>query len=171
MNNYPIILNIVLYQIVWFGCVFWQDKFILPGTILLGLHLLLCKNKVQELAVVLYCASMGLMMDAILTLFGFFEFSATPSFLPIPLWLVLIWVGFAGTLRHGLRYFMDRPLLALSVAAVGAPLVYHSASRLGAVTFPIGPVVTGLVISAAWLFLMVMFLLVTQLLSNNARPV
>lgn len=171
MKSYPVILNIILYQLVWFGCVFFQDKFLLPGVVLIVLHLLLCKDKSQELAVVAYCASMGLVMDATLTLVGIFEFTATPSFLPIPLWLILIWVGFAGTLRHGLRFFMERPLLALSAAAIGAPFIYHTASRFGAVSFPVGPVVTGVVVSAVWFFLMMMFLLFTKLLSREVKPV
>jgi len=118
-----------------------------------------------------YCASMGLVMDATLAIVGIFEFTATPSFLPVPLWLILIWVGFAGTLRHGLRFFMERPMLALSAAAIGAPLIYHSASRLGAVSFPLGPLITGAVVSVAWLFLMIMFLLLSRLLSVEAKPV
>lgn len=157
-NRYPKILNIVLYQVLWFGCVFFQNKFLIPALFLIALHFLLCQQRLKELTVVLGCSAIGILVDSLLTSAGFYEFSQPPLWPLVPMWLAILWVGFAGTLRHGLSYFMERPYLALAAAALGAPLTYHAASRFGAVQFPVGAIGTAAAVSASWIAMMVLFL-------------
>lgn len=153
------LLNFVLFQAIWFGCVLWRDAFEPVAFALIALHLLLSSNRKTELGLMLSCGLFGTAIDSVLSLSGVFEFSGNDMLLPIPLWLVAIWLGFAATLRHGLQFFVDRPAILLPLAAIGAPLNYLAAERFGAVEFPLGGTLTAATVSAVWVLITLKFVL------------
>jgi hypothetical protein len=108
------------------------------------------------------CASLGLLADIILTYMGVYEFTPSPVGIPVPIWLGVLWLGFAGTFRVGLAFFIKRPPLAVAAAAIGAPFSYLAAGQLGAVSFPYGVVKTGLVLACVWIVLMSVFVRIVQ---------
>ena len=103
------------------------------------------------------CGSIGIGVDSFLKWQGVFLFDPEPQVFVIPLWLVGLWLGFAGTLRHGLNYFVKRPALAALAGAIFAPLTYFAAARLGAVSFPLPGATTVWIIGAVWAVMMVCF--------------
>ncbi len=167
-HDYPAWLNLLGYQLLWFLAIFTGDKSLIIIVFFLFLHVYLSAEKVDEAAMVLFCTVVGLVIDSILTLSGIFVFDPAPDLLAIPLWLVGIWLAFSATLRLGLRFFLDRPPLALACAAIGAPLAYLSAGRLGAVEFPLGYLITGLIIAAIWVPLMVLLIVSSRWLDSRA---
>lgn len=56
-----------------------------------------------------------------------------------PPWILAIWAAFAVTLPRSLAFLQGRPWLATAFGAVGGPLAYLAAARMGAVVFPIPP--------------------------------
>jgi hypothetical protein len=46
--------------------------------------------------------------------------------------MLCLWIAFATTLGHSLRWLMNRPVAAAAAGAVGGPLAYLAAGRLGA---------------------------------------
>ena len=101
----------------------------------------------------------GTLIDTALTVSGVFIFTeaqANISLLPIPIWLSLLWAGFAGTVYHSLTVFKGRPLLAALGGAIFAPLSYIAGANFDAVelgfTIPITFVIIGVVWSIVFPF-------------------
>ncbi|MEM7570717.1 MAG: DUF2878 domain-containing protein [Pseudomonadota bacterium] len=158
-SGYPKLLNFVLFQAIWFGCILWRDAFEPIAFALIALHLLLCRNRTTELGLMLSCGLFGIAIDSALSIAGVFEFADAQRLLPVPLWLMAIWFGFAATLRHGLQFFVARAFILLPLAAIGAPLNYLAAERFGAVVFPLGGTQTAILVSAVWVLISVKFVI------------
>ncbi|MFK7853697.1 MAG: DUF2878 domain-containing protein [Granulosicoccus sp.] len=166
-KHYSVFANVVFYQLIWFGAVLGGQQYVVGLFALVLLHLYLSSGRREEMIVMGSCASIGIMTDSLLTYFGLFEFSHSP--VVIPLWLVVLWLGFAGTFRLALSYFMKRPPLAIAAAVVGAPLSYLAAARLGAVTYPYGYLTTAAVLAAVWFILMNIFLRIVSSVESSAQ--
>ena len=157
------ILNFLLFQFVWFSSVFS----IVYGMSFLGIILVLfvavfyifISNYPGRL-LFFYCLSaiFGFLVDTLLLNFG--VISLTPTFFMntifqiSPLIMVMFWVNFVATFDYSLSWILKHKWLGSILGALGAPLSYFSAYKLGAIT--LGPTVMYglLVIAATWLFVM-----------------
>jgi hypothetical protein len=76
-----------------------------------------------------------------------------------PLWLVSLWVLFATTLNHSLRWFQRHLWLAVLAGGIAGPLSYLAGDRLGAlqVSIPLLPV-----LSLTWALALPLMLLATR---------
>ena len=155
--NYRLVLNFFWYQTIWFSAILGGEQFEPAIALLIILHLLHSQDRKAELMTMLPCAAIGISVDSFLSWQGLFLFNPAPELLPIPLWLVGIWFGFAGILRHSLNYFVSRPALATCAGAVFAPLTYFAAARLGAVSFGLPDSISALVIGVVWAIMMAAF--------------
>ncbi len=167
LRAYPIWLNLIGYQSLWFLAIFTGNYSLLAFALGLAAHLWLSPERVKEVTMVMFCAVIGVTIDSVLTVSGVYVFDPQPTLLPIPWWLLGIWLAFAATIRHGLRYFIARAPLALISAAIGAPFAYLSASRLGAVVFPLGYLKTALIVSAAWIPLMALLIITSRWIDSR----
>ncbi len=78
---------------------------------------------------------MGIVIDGFLGISGLLHYaSATPSLLA-PIWILSIWAAFAMTFNHSFVFLQGRPAFGAALGAVGGPLAYEGAARLGAVQF------------------------------------
>ena len=150
MPPYPTWANLVLYQTLWFIAVLGREQWAWSLPILLAVHLYLCRDRRRELLIMAVGSLVGSAVDCVLTLSGVFVFSPSPVFLPIPLWLVAIWLSFTGTLRHALAYLVARAVLFVLLAGTLAPLSYLAAAKLGAVELPYGLLDTYLILAPVW---------------------
>ncbi len=170
----PAICNMLWYQAIWFLAILGGGATVAIVGILLIWHLARSVNRIAELIIVVGCGSCGYLADTLFSALGIYQFPGG-SVLPAPLWLLGLWLGFAGTLRHSLAYLTDRPLLLVIFGAVGAPLSYLAAARLGAVVFPYGNVATLILVSLTWVTLLPLFSLlcrhVGQISARQARPI
>lgn len=155
---YPKWLNFILFQSIWFAAILGQGTLEWLLMLLLAMHFLLCADLKDELKVVLSCTAIGVVADTMLTLAGVFIFDPAPSVLPIPLWLVAIWLGFVSTFRHSMGYLLARPMIAIPAAAIAAPLSYIAGMSLGAVSFGLDVAVTAVVVGLLWVGLMAVFI-------------
>ena len=156
---YPKWLNFILFQSIWFAAILGQENLEWLVALLLATHFLLCRNHLtSELKVVLPCAAIGVAADALLTLAGVFIFEPAPSILPIPFWLIGIWLGFAATFRHSFSYLMAKPIIAIPAAAVAAPFSYFAGMKLGAVSFGLDATGAAVAVGLIWVFLMAAFI-------------
>ena len=149
-SRYSKVLNFAWYQLLWFTAVVGGDSVAWLLLVMLIMHLLWVKSWRRELQLMLPVALLGGLIDSAIAAAGYYLFDPVPQVLPIPLWLVAIWLGFAGTLHHSLGWLIARPKLMTLLASVGAPLTYLAAARLGAVGFPLGMWPTVLVVGLAW---------------------
>ncbi len=78
-------MNLLLYQAVWFAAVLGREHYVYLILTLLALHLLLCRERGAELAVIAGCSAIGVAADCLLVMAGVFVFEPAPDILPIPI--------------------------------------------------------------------------------------
>lgn len=82
---------------------------------------------------------LGIVVDGVLSYTGWLRYASPSPALPphgAPLWILLLWACFSTTINHSLGMLRTRPLLAVILGGVGAPLAYLAAARgWGAVQF------------------------------------
>jgi hypothetical protein len=166
---YPKWLNFILFQSTWFAAILGQETLEWLVALLLTLHFILSADFKDEIRVVLLCAAIGVVADTLLTLAGFFVFDPAPSILPIPFWLIGVWLGFAGTFRHSMSYLMAKPMIAIPAATVAAPLSYLAGMKLGAVSFGVDITTTMVVVGLFWACMMALFIRIDRAYQRSSR--
>ncbi len=128
-----IFINVLLYQLIWILCVLGGNTGAIAALPLLLLHLALSGCRDADLKMMGLMAFLGLVVDGTLQQIGFFQF-ASPG-IPMPLWLMVIWLGLAITPHHSLAWLKTRPVLSAVFGALGGPAAYWAGVRLGAASF------------------------------------
>ena len=142
--------NALWFQSTWFLCVLGREA-LLPITLgMIALHFLLVASASQELRRLAPIAAVGIGVDALLSAAGIFDFGPVL----LPLWLMALWIAFATTLTRALAVFGRNPWLAAAIGSVGVPFNYLVGAKMGAVTLPMNPVVTALVLVSVWAVLL-----------------
>jgi len=135
-------LNIVGFQLVWTVTVAGAGR----GLWWLGMPVLLVfaawqcrvsKVPVADLKLVVIAAVLGFAIDSVFASMHWLQYaSPRPWPLLAPVWIVVLWMGFALTLNHSMHFLRGRLVLAVLFGAVGGPVAYIAADRLwGAVRF------------------------------------
>ncbi len=170
------VTNFVLFQLCWIANVFgagagfpWAGPLI--TALWMALHFaVVTDDRMGEGWLLLGAAALGYAVDSALVLLGYLEFPAHASLGgPSTLWMVALWVSFAATLRHALRWLQGRYLLGAILGAIGGPLAYRAGEALDAIVIPQS--LPGLIaISLEWLIAMPMLLAIVALLPSRAAP-
>ena len=147
-------INFVWFQAIWFLAILTQYQYFWLIALLVVGHFVFMPRRQVELITVLPVAMVGCMADIALTLSGVFHFTSEISTLPIPFWLVALWIGFAATLRHSLGYLQNKLVIAGVLGAISGPLSYFAGYRFDAVDFPLGLYTTLPIISVVWALLL-----------------
>ncbi len=152
-------LQLILFQGLWFIAVIGQNQWLLVGVVLLVLHFIFTSSPTRDWRV-LPIAAIGMVMDALLTQFGVFEFSHTPY------WLALIWIGFVLSLGHSLHWLNHLPhILLIPIGAIAGTLSYLAGWRLNAVELPLGWLQSSMILALSW----AVILPVLVVLNDNIR--
>lgn len=128
-----ILVNVAIYQAVWFLCVLGETRGAWLAVLLLGLHLFLSPIRILDLKMMGMLLIVGLSIDGILHGLGFISFNVAAR--PIPFWLLVIWLALAILPHHSLAWLKSRVLLSAFFGALGGPLAYWAGVRLGAAYF------------------------------------
>lgn len=140
----------ISFQVLWFSCVLGGNAWLAAPIAILGLHLVLSPCLKADVKV-LSLALIGVSLDASLSLVNVFAFQQ------IPLWLVLLWLGFVLNFGHSLRFLRHLHLLwQIVIGAAGGCYAYLASWKLGAVEFPLGLINTACIIAVAWALLLPM---------------
>ena len=130
--------NFVAYQCAWFAVILgaahgMPQAGAAVAVVLVAVHLALRRER-AEWRLIAAAVIAGVVVDSALVISGKVQFASAwpPSFAPF--WMVSLWMAFATTLNHSLRWLMTRPLAAAAAGAIGGPLAYLAGARLGALT-------------------------------------
>ena len=134
------LINMVAFYLGWFACILgatggvpWLGPIVMA--ILLVLHLFLAEERQQEIRLIILTGVFGTILDSLLMVSGMYSFTNHSLSWICPMWMTALWMGFASTLNHSMRWMQGRYSLALIFGAVGGPLSYYAGVRLGALTF------------------------------------
>lgn len=170
----PIIINAVLFQILWFSCVVGGAKELLWPSILAGIILatwqLQAKNRHQtDVCLILAALIMGLIIDTAWTVFGVLEFAGARVIDPIaPVWILILWVGFSLTVNHSMSWLNSKFYLPAAVGFIGGPMSYLAGLRLGAVDYLMSPWIVSLLLGIVWAIALTILVKISQTGSEPA---
>ncbi|KRW59580.1 DUF2878 domain-containing protein [Pseudomonas sp. TTU2014-080ASC] len=147
-------LNAGLFQLGWLACVFGanQPAWLIVAVLCLGIHLLaVAENRREDCAVILRVAAAGWIVDSALMHAGLFDFGSRAI---LPIWLMLLWLLFASTLRYSMAW-SARPLwLCCVLGACCGPLSYLAGARLADVGLPLGEPLSLELLALIWAVLL-----------------
>ncbi len=162
--------NFLLFQIGWFGCVLNAPARPLTAAaialLMVAVALWRTPDRPGEVVLLSLAAVIGTLCDTLFVMSARLYYAgALPTPLP-PLWDVVLWPLFATTLNGALGWLKERLMLAALLGAVGGPLAYVAAARLGAVQLR-APRSTLLLLAVAWSVLTPLLLVLARGLSRR----
>ena len=140
-----IIINFILFQIGWFACVVGAAKQMpwLGVIVVLAIviwHLSQAKQPKLEIYLLILTLIIGAIYDQTMLQNKLLTYQAHGwSNSLTPAWILALWVEFATILNVSLRWMRGRWLIAILFGAIGGPLAYIGAAKLGAVTINVLP--------------------------------
>ncbi len=145
-----LIANALAYQAVWFSAILWATPGAAVGCVIIGILFMTSDRKSDDLRMMGFLMFLGLLVDGTLQQVGFFIFKS-PG-LPIPFWLLVIWIGLAMTIHHSLAWLKNKLLLAALFGGLGGPAAYWAGTRMGAASFNWSLPASLLVLAIIWAF-------------------
>ncbi|MTI13661.1 DUF2878 domain-containing protein [Sansalvadorimonas verongulae] len=156
--NRDLFLNGVWFYLIWLSAVWGRGDFLPLTLALLVLHGYLHRKQATEFLLIAGVAGTGITIDQGLFWAGFYLFpDSPPDAMVLPSWLLLLWFGFAATLRHSLSFLSSPPFLAALFGAIGGPSSYFAGVQLGAVDLGYGTLPTLCTLAAIWAVLLPLF--------------
>jgi hypothetical protein len=163
------LLNIISFKLLWFILVVFQDNAAVPAIIVLIVLNLWHPNKDEAWKSLFVIAFTGIAIDSILSLSGVFNFANPFLLLPIPLWLILLWLAFAMTLPYGFSFIKKYTITVQAIIGGLASFSYLIGRNLDAVSYSYSSIATQFFLIVMWGFLVPLyFILEKRRASNNA---
>jgi hypothetical protein len=145
------IFNFISFNAIWALAIFKGNTALPLIIVLIAIHFVIVQERIIELKVVISGALLGYTIDCFLTLLGFFSFEKVPGI--TPLWLVFLWLGFCTTLQHSLRFFYEKPVLAVLFGGIFGALTYLLAAHLEAVELAFNQLTSFFILAIIWAIL------------------
>jgi hypothetical protein len=167
-----IIINFVLFQVGWFACVLGaarQLPWLGVGVVMavVAWHLWQARQPKSECILLLIALLIGGLFDQMLLSLNLVSYQAhgwyilnNPSAL-VPAWILALWAVFVTTLNVSLRWMRGRWLVAILFGAIGGPLAYMGAVKLGAATLNALPA-SYIALSIGWAILTPLLLKISE---------
>jgi Protein of unknown function (DUF2878) len=140
------LINVVFFQALWLVSVggagqgyWWVGLPVLA--LFIVYHFLTTPWKKADAQLMLISIFLGFIADSVLVQLGLLQFmQAIPWLGFAPVWIVVLWAGFALTLNHSMAFFQTRIVWAVVFGFFGGPLAYYVAANVWkAVSFTAPP--------------------------------
>jgi len=170
-----LLLNVAAFQVGWFACVLgaaygWPWAGVAVAMAIVALHLSRAVLPLEELKLIALALVIGALWDTLLVKLGWIAYPRETLITnAAPHWILALWALFATTLNVSMRWLKQQPLLALIAGAVGGPLSYWAAARLGAVQF-VEPVALVIAMALGWALIMPGLMLLSLRYDGIASP-
>ncbi|MES2579261.1 MAG: DUF2878 domain-containing protein [Pseudomonadota bacterium] len=153
-----IIINFILFQIGWFACVIGAAKQmpwigVVVVLAIVAWHLMHAQQRKREVSLLLIVLVIGGIFDQIMLNHQLISYQSHGwSSGLVPVWILALWAEFFTILNVSLRWMRGRWLIAVLFGAIGGPLAYMGAAKLGAVTLNMMPA-SYIALSIGWAIL------------------
>lgn len=162
-----LVVNFILFQIGWFACVIGAAKqmpWLGVATVvaIVAWHLTQAKQAKKEGQLLIIALVIGGTFDQIMLNHQLITYQAHGwSSMLVPVWILALWAEFVTVLNVSLRWMKGRWLIAVLFGAIGGPLAYMGAEKLGAVTLNHLPI-SYIALSVGWACLTPLLLKLSQ---------
>lgn len=155
-----VIINFVLFQIGWFACVLGAAKQmpwlgVIIVVCIFAWHLSQAKQAKPEFILLIIALLFGGIYDQLMLSSGLISYQAHGwSNALVPAWILALWALFVTILNVSLRWLKNiksrgKWLVAILFGAIGGPLAYMGAAKLGAVSLNVVPM-SYVALSVGW---------------------
>jgi hypothetical protein len=131
-----LLLNVVFFQVIWLLCVAGAGKGYawagLPALIVFcAYHAYVSTTRKADFTLMGLCILIGGACDTLLLQLGLLRFDQpVPSTEFAPVWILMLWAGFALTLNHSMAFFKGKLLASIVFGVLGGPLAYWVANHV-----------------------------------------
>lgn len=149
-------VNAALFQVLWFAAILGSAKLLMWPSVVACSALAIwqlnpSRRHISDIKLIMVAIVVGLVSDTFLLQLNLFKFTYPFPIEGIaPLWILLLWVGFALTINHSMKWLNSRSWLPAVLGAIFAPLSYLAGQRLGAVEYLADPLLISVCIGAVW---------------------
>ena len=125
---------------VWFACILGAainetHTAVAFSLLIILFHFYLAKDKKNEIKILLIASIIGFLFDGFLLKSELVLYTNHGwSYSITPLWIIVLWMGFAITLNSSLNWLKKKIKLSALFGAIGGPLAYLAGEKLEAVT-------------------------------------
>ncbi|MFT5453001.1 MAG: hypothetical protein ACI9N9_002499 [Enterobacterales bacterium] len=128
--NIKLIINAISFQVVWFICVQGNNlNAALATIVMLSLQQLIFKINLKVWPLLIAFSLLGYLGDSVIARLLLIEYSDNLNPLA-PLWLLSLWLSFATTLNHSMKWLFKTPYLTICLALFIVPLSYLAGINL-----------------------------------------
>ncbi len=156
MFQLNVFVNAMLFNAVWIACVAGSAKQLIWPSVLsvavLALYQLHPKNRhPNDIKLVVLSIVLGIIVDTLWVQFGYMDFTEKRPFSSLaPAWIIILWVGFALTVNHSLKWLKANLFLPAITGAIAAPLTYFAGIKIGAVEYTASVTEVSIGLAVAW---------------------
>ena len=162
-----IIINFILFQIGWFACVVgaaeqmpWLGVIVVLAIVIW--HLSQANQPKLEVYLLILTLIIGAIYDQTMLQSDLLTYKAHGwSNSLTPVWILALWAEFATILNVSLRWMRGHWLIAILFGAIGGPLAYVGAARLGAVSLDVIPL-SYVALSVGWAIITTLLLKLSE---------
>ncbi len=166
------LLNFVLFQAAWFGCVlsaarglWWMPP--LCAICACAVYLYGSDNRASALRLLGTVTALGTVVDVALWKLNVVSFARSDaSWLSGTIWFASLWAAFATTLQLSLAWLQSRVVASILFGAIGGPLAYVAGEKLGALSLP-SKAVSLSVLAVEWAMLTPVVMLIAVRLTRK----
>jgi len=162
----------IIFDLVWLSAIIGREQFL---WLTLALILLMAWSARafywQRRRYIATLVLVGVFAELILVLAGVIQFKGFSLFESalVPLWLIVLWVGFSAMVFTVFDWLQHRKVLSFLLGAIFGPVTYIAGERLGAAEFMVSSPMVITVYAVVWGLIMVLVSLLIR--RANARPV
>tara|TARA_B100002052_G_scaffold131750_2_gene121024 strand:+ start:8081 stop:8620 length:540 start_codon:yes stop_codon:yes gene_type:complete len=175
MNQKKIkILNAVFFYTIWWGCVLGiKYSYNYLGallTIVLGaFHINIVPDFKKEIKLILYVGLLGFVVESFYLHSYLLKYNGYiyPNSLFPPLWILCMWLGFAGTLNYSMFWMKDRWVVMFLSGAIFGPMSYLAGLKLGVLNFNFSNLLTIIIIGITWGLAIPIMYYINELIYNK----
>ena len=165
------IFNIVTFYIYWYLCILGPSRDIyylgpIFGLLYFIFHFIYVKNKMDDLKIFIMCGVLGFFFESALYYSGLINYRGilVDKFNIVPLWTMILWLGFGLTLLHSFKWILGKYTLSSILLGAIIPLVYLSAHKINSITLNYNFLYSYIVLAVLWSF---MFLFINIMVTKN----
>lgn len=141
------LFNLIAFNASWLGLVLVGNTAIPIVSLWLLFHIYSSKQRIAELKLIFSVTIVGVCLDTILVAFGVFTFS---DHFILPLWLIMLWAAFSGTVAHSLNFLTANKRLQFVIGFIFPPFSYLAGASLSRVELGYQTLTTYLILAPLW---------------------
>ena len=159
MSKFSLVINGVLFQLVWFLSIFVKLEMAVVALFFMMLHVISKLINKQGVFISALALFMGVTMDAVLHYAGVYEFPIQNEldYFYLPSWLLIIWMGFSLALPYSLYWMFKNRFLFIGLMSALAPVSYLAGREFAMIEFTNGQLIYVVLAWSIWSFLLMLF--------------